>query len=784
MSGSFAIKEWPLGGLFLADRPMASSLPLRHTEVEAHITGPLAAVAVTQHYHNPFDAPLELEYLFPLPENGAIYDFEFLIGAAKVKAEVQPAETARERYETALHGGQRASLFEERRPNLFALLLANVQPGDEITAVLRYQQPLAFVENSYEWVFPMGVTPKYHRDPAEAEVTDSPLALPGEEIGGIGIAVHIDAGQAAEDPVSPSHPLRITRLDGSHFEIGLAGEQIPDRDFVLRYRLAEAEVACPVWISGDSSAATALVTLVPNSWPSEVSAPPREFIFVLDRSGSMAGEPLHQAVNALAAGLRTMRPADTFLLLAFDNEVEWCDRIAAAYSQESLERADHWLTQITARGGTEIGLALRAALGVPADAERQRHILFFTDGAVSAEEQVLAEVRRGIRNSRIFTFGIGPSVNRAFINSLARLGRGTSEFLQLDEDIEVAIIRFHDRLSYPLLQDLHLRWEGTTAWDVLPAELPDLYYGQPLMLLAKFRPGAEARLILSGRCGGAAWEKSLLLPEVQIRAEVILRTWARARIDLLLDRMHVGPRRTSALRDEIIGLALEHHLVTEFTSLVAVQEEVVSAVPAQRLKVAVPLPQGLEAEGFLADHLVNASMPMQCLQTELSLVRRLRSRVSFQLAEPAAPAPEHLLAGLARRQMADGSWGEGGQALERSCAAVLAFIRSGYTLARGPYRRILEKAVTWLLHQQPGDPLGQEMRAVALWEMKQACSHPLLQGVGAAEEAIVHSLPAPDFTAVRTPAQLRQAALSGVRVEIRYTPPAGEVGELWLECIK
>ena len=424
------------------------------------------------------------------------------------------------------------------------------------------------------------------------------------------------------------------------------------------------------------------------------------------------------------------------------------------------------------------------ASSLPLDEQRQRHIIFFTDGAVSTEEEVLERVRRGIRNFRLFTFGIGPAVNRAFISSLARLGRGTSEFLQLDEDIETAIIRFHDRLSYPLLTDLRLRWEGTTAWDMAPVELPDLYYGQPLQLCARFRPGAGARLILSGRCGGADWEKSLPLPAVQARDEMILRTWARARIDALKEELHTESRRASRHRDEVISFALEYHLVTDFTSLVAVQEEAVSQTPATRLKVAVPLPRGLEKEGFLADSCLNYSMMMPNLQAAPAIAHQLRSHVSFRLTERSGSQPENVLAGLARRQKAGGSWGDAEAAMEWTCAAVLAFIRSGYTLARGPYRRILEKAVDWLMRQAPVDTLAQQMRALALWEMKQFCSHPLLNGVGAAEEAIVHSIPEPDFRVVRTPAQLRLAAMSRVNVEIRYTPQGGEVGELWLECLK
>ncbi len=781
MPESFAMKERPFGGLFLTKQPEASSLPLRHTAVAARIFGPVAEVTVTQSYHNPFDRPLELEYLFPLPENGAIHDFEFRIGEATVTAEVQTTEAAQERYEQALHSGKHAGLFEERRPNLLALLLANVQPGDDITAVIRYQQPLSFIENSYEWVFPMGITPKYHQDRVSAEATDSPLALPGEEIGRVHLHVDLDAGQAMDDPFSPSHSLQVTRRDARRCEIELAGEQIPDRDFVLRYRLTDQEVQCPVWVSANGSAATALVTLVPNSQPVEANAPPREFVFVLDRSGSMMGEPLHQAANALSSGLRTLRSQDTFLLLAFDTSLEWFDRSPAAYSQESLERADRWLGRIVARGGTEIGEALEAALELPVDDQRQRHIVFFTDGAVSAEKEVLERVRRGIRDFRLFTFGIGPSVNRAFLSSLARLGRGAGEFLQLDEDIEAAIIRFHDRLSYPLLTDLRLRWQGTTAWDVLPAKLPDLYYGQPLQLCAKFHPAAEARLILSGRCGSAEWERSLRLSAAQGRDEAILRIWAKARIDALLDQLHIEPKRSSEYRDEIISLAVEHHLVTDFTSLIAVQEEVVSTAPAKRLQVAVPLPRDLERRGFIAEGKLFNSIYRN--NAKLFSQRSVASTF-FAIREDTFQQPssrKNFLAGLARSQKADGSWGEGEDALEWTCAAVLAFVRQDCTLTRGPFRRILEKAVTWLFTQKPAASSQQRMRAVVLTEMSRVCAHPLLNKVD--EEMKKQAQVGLTTGIVCSAEELRLAALSRANVEVKYKPRAGEVGEIWLESL-
>lgn len=783
------VEEWPWGGLIVLDQSEASSLPLRRTEVHARILGPLAAVQVTQHFQNPFAQPVNLEYLFPLPEGGAIHDFEFVIGEEHVKAEIQASEVARERYEEARIHGRRATLFEERRPNLFALLLANVQPGDEIEACIRYQQQLLFRGANYEFVFPMGITPRYHRHPEDAEATDTARVLPGEEIGQVTLTVELDAGEAALDPVSPSHPLEVRRLNERSFAVQLAGEHIPDKDFVLRYQLRNPEIQTPVWVSGEQDTATVLVTLVPNGWPEPMSAPPREFIFVLDRSGSMAGAALRQAANALSAGLRTLRAEDTFYLLAFDDRLDHFTRRPVPFVQEQLEAADRWLERIDARGGTEIGKALEAALALPADAMRQRHIIFFTDGAVSAERDVLTMVRRGLHNARLFAFGIGPSVNRAFISSLARLGRGTSEFLQLDEDIEAAIIRFHDRLAYPLLQQLEVSWQGTTAWDMLPAALPDIYYGDPLLFCARIRPAPGSHLLLSGKSGTQRWERSIPLPAPASHDEMIQRIWAKGRIDALEEQLQAEPRQAGHLRDEIIGLALEHHLLTAYTSLVAVKAGEVSQQEAHSLRVAVPLPQGLEEHGFLSGLMPQSVMP--------SMACRIMTNLEYHKAEtddsalgcdseiPMQPAPQdNFILALARRQKANGSWGPAGAELEWTCAAVLAFVRAGNSLVSGSYRRILEKAVTWLLAHPGSSMSDRRMRAIVLLEMKRAGDHPLLVDLGATEAAAAHGLPEVASSGkVGTPHELRLAALNGCAVEVDLRPEEGSISRIWLEAL-
>ncbi len=271
-------------------------------------------------------------------------------------------------------------------------------------------------------------------------------------------------------------------------------------------------------------------------------------------------------------------------------------------TQAAVERADRWLGQIDARGGTDILGALDAALQLVADQERQRYVVFLTDGAVSAEDEALRRVERQLGRSRLFTFGIGPSVNRALLARLAELGHGTAEFLQLDEDIEAAIVRFQDRVAYPVIQDLQLSWQGGTAWDIYPARLPDLYIGQPLELVARFQPSGStpARLTISGRREREAVQLHVDLPPAVAAEPIVVRAWARARVTALLDAIRDDSSKTSALRGEIIGLAIEQRLLTPYTAFVAVDSEVASEQSGapKRVQVAVPLPEGLDIEGF------------------------------------------------------------------------------------------------------------------------------------------------------------------------------------------
>jgi Ca-activated chloride channel family protein len=715
-----------------------SSLPLEHTDVVAQVTGPVASVCVTQRFGNPFTHPIELVYLFPLPHEAAVVGFELKIGDRVIKSKVEESEVARREYEEARDAGKRAGLVEERRPNLFSIEIANVQPHETIVATLRYHERVRFDDGEYRFIFPMGLTPKYHHDAREAARTDAPIASAGSAIGTVDVQLSIDAGVALADPKSSSHAIEVSRIDERRVHVRSAGEIIPNKDFVVRYQVAEDDVRAAAWMATSKPAPTLLVTAIPPRLTGDAEPAPREFVFVIDRSGSMGGGPMSQARNALRACVRALGDRDTFAIIAFDNVVEWLKPSAIDVTQQAVLDADRWIGDLHARGGTDIITAVKEALALRRDAMRQRYIVFLTDGAVSAEKEVLTAIRKEIGSGRIFTFGIGPSVNRALLTSMAAQGKGTAEFLQLDEDIEEALIRFQDRVAYPAVQDIRVEWKNAKAWDVYPPQLTDLYHGQPLELTARVAPNENAAIVISGTRGDDSWRTEIALPQ-PVDDPAITRVWAKARVDALLAAID-NESKDSSLRSEVIALAIEHHLITRYTSLVAIDEEATKGAASKRIRVAVPLPEGLVLEGFTGSTPFGGAMPIAMQAGMLSapsMVMRARSAQppSVPRRSAAPPAAFEMLAHderprreedddplrmLARTQNVSGSWGSAENEIELTSAAILAFVRRGHTTRSGNYRRQLAKAVRWLTAAANATGIAAVARAIALAEMGDA----------------------------------------------------------------
>ncbi len=776
-----------LGALLIAES--ASPLPLEHTQVNAHLNGLVATVTVRQRFSNPQSEPVELEYLFPLPQDAALVNFQIQIGQRLVRGDLREREQAEQAYTQAQLEGKHAALLDQKRPNLFSIRIANIRPGEAVETAINYEDRLTLQPGEMEFVFPMGLTPRYHspQHPAGPEKVNPAYAHPGEKIGDVSIQLTATPGFATGVPTSPSHTLKLDQPTLGGFSLALEGHNIPDHDFVLRIPMTGQPLEVFARCGKDSAGTAALIDWLPGDGAgAHQTLTPREFVFVLDRSGSMGGEPIQQARNALRACLRILEPHDTFHILLFDDQLEWYLPAATHVSQAAIHQADQYLNAVSDRGGTEIIPALQAALGLPTDPERVRYILFLTDGAVSAEEQALAALRQQLGRSRIFTFGIGSSVNRALLTKMAAWGRGTAEFLQIDEDIEGAILRFQDKVAFPMLTDIALEWIDCQAWDIYPPLLPDLYVGQPLQLSARIKPTPQrtALLRISGRRGQEMVHLDIALPEPDPDFPEAARLWARARITDLLDQpSQAAPGRQ--VRQEVIGLALEHHLVTPYTAFVAVDSEVVNKKGKNSfLPVAHPQPRGLSQDLFSGPPPMAAfaAQPLPVLpqpsspppssmnvyasgveyEEDASLPQKFflrgssRKTKSMAAPVPSGPppfsgvrenrdalessqlpiTPDAILRELVRSQELDGSWQ---QNIELTAAALLALLRNGHSLRAGYYRKQVRRAADWLAKAPAGGPAGAA-QALALAELGQI--DPDMQWSQAARQIIAQVDPA------------------------------------------
>lgn len=735
----------PLLGMLVFSGKTASALPLQKTRISGQITGPIVLLNVTQEFTNPYQETVELSYLFPLPHKAAITDFEIRTHKHVIKSEIRERTDAEEVYQSAVQNKKLAAFLEQRRPNLFAVKIGNVQPGEVIETNIRLQERLKLTDGVFELVLPFGLTPRYHTadHPQEKKDTDITLAMPGEKIGSLELDLSIDAGVPVGDPSSPSHDLVVIRFDQRRFQVKLPGEQTPNKDFVLRYPLVSSQPQGWGWLSRRDDHLTMLAVLFPPALPEDFIAPPRDFIFVLDRSGSMSGEPIAQARNALRACLRSLNPEDTFRILLFDDQTEWYKLEPGYASQAEIDQADLFLTQVEGRGGTEILGALEQVLRLPEDEKRIRYVVFLTDGAVSTEERTLAQLRKKIGKSRVFTFGIGPSVNRALLEQMAEAGRGQAEFLQLNEDIEGAVIRFQDRISFPMLTDLSLQAEGAKSWDFYPARLPDLYAGQPIEICGHILPEKPgARILVSGLRAGHMVELSLPITPEAAQDESIEYVWARARVDHLLQQMAGDILESEQVRGQIIGLAIKHKLLTPYTAFVAVGTEAIETQTnkPRLVEISQPLPEGLNRAGFnplravapssllkriqftgmaapsspdsIRDGRANAASISSDLDMP-SFLRRQSRPASENAAQSFKPTDEFTLRSLARSQNMDGSWNRN---IEQTAAALLAFICNGHHTQAGDFRTILRRAARWL-SEQSCSGLDAFLQALVLHEL-------------------------------------------------------------------
>jgi len=595
------------------------------SDFDVRVSGLIADSKLVRTFRNTGDQWREGVFVFPLPEKASVYGLAMKVGERTIVGEVQPREEAKKTYEKARNSGRHAATVEQQRPNLFTTRVANIPPGATVSVELNYQQPVRYQDGVFELSVPTTLTPRYMPgEPLAATpqqwqggwavpttgVPDadaiSPFTVDMADVAAdshrASVQFTIDAGFPLARVSSPSHELA-TQQDGQVVKVQpQVGDIVMNRDFVLRWQpLAGQEPGAAVFHQRWEGEDYLLAMVVPGR-AGKIRLP-RELTFVIDTSGSMAGESIRQAREALHMGLGTLAPGDQFNVIQFNSQPHALFMQPEMATANNLARARQYVSRLKADGGTEMAPALAMALQshgkasgeLPDEASpRVRQVVFMTDGAVGNESALFSQIRRQLGDQRLFTVAIGSAPNRHFMREAARWGRGSYTAVQDTADISGPLARLFAAMEAPVLTDIEVRWPGQVASaleDSFPLRPGDLFQGEPLLQVVRGVPPA-GELSVSGRLpGGATWQRSLDLQQAA-SGTGLNRYWAREKIDSLLDEARVEGQEPD--KAKITKLAVEHSLMSPYTSFVAVDTTPVRASDSALLKDNLPtlLPAG------------------------------------------------------------------------------------------------------------------------------------------------------------------------------------------------
>jgi Ca-activated chloride channel family protein len=616
LSASYALAEGPEppSGLVASGPAGPVTLPALTSRVHLDVTGPLLSGTIRQTFHNLDARVLEAEYVFPLPEGAVVDDFEMRIGDRLVRSVVRERVEAQAAYETARAEGKKAGLLSDDRRGLFRTRVANLNPDEEVSVTLHFLDEAAFRDGVMTFTLPLTWLPRYTASaPGEAERTPIPstpsscsdrfIVAAAPAAPEVSLDVNLEAGLPLGTVGSPSHPLVVERTaSGTGARVTVPSERLgPDRDFVLEWSFqATAAPRGAVFVEERDDATYALAMLVPPGQGTAGDAAgspglPTRTLFVIDVSGSMEGPSLEQARLAVLEALDRLGPHDSFDLVRFSSSSVPYRPFFSYGAPASLDAARQWVRALHTEGGTEILDALQTAAGLlKADrSDLLTRVILITDGAVEADDAAVARLVADLGAARLHVVGIGAAPNRPLLRRLSRLGRGEQAFLSRPEEVGSRMRAFLARVDRPVFADLRLDWDGAPPRDVYPERLPDLHEAEPLFVslrLDRSHPGTVARLAGWGPAGPV--ETTLAIAPDAPRGSGIAARWARARIESLFDASTGGAVGDTA-RTEIVSLAKDLHLVTRFTSLVAIEETPTAAGgPAVAARVPAVLPDG------------------------------------------------------------------------------------------------------------------------------------------------------------------------------------------------
>lgn len=583
-------------------------LPLKDTHVEVTIAGVIAEVAVLQTYINEGTTPLDAIYVFPGSTRAAVHGLTMLVGDRIVHAKIQTKPEARRTFEAAKSAGKTASLLEQHRPNVFQMSLTNIMPGETVQVELHYTELLRVADGEYEFAFPTVVGPRYSSRSIVDEEADEhhsvriPYLAEGDQSGAtFALKLHLATGVPLADLQCATHAITIARPrpDVAQIELDPAAdpEAQANRDFILHYRLAGDAVQTGLLLTGggpNGDGGYFLAMVQPPARPAAAAAPACEYVFVVDVSGSMRGFPLDTARALLTDLIENLRAEDSFNVVLFAGDSTVLSPVPLAATPENLARAIVVLEQQRGGGGTELLTAFQRALALPRKENLSRTLVLITDGFVGIEAEAFDFVRSHLDRANLFAFGIGSSVNRHLIESLARAGQGEPFIVTSSAEAAATAARFRLYIASPVLTRVRAEFAGFVAEELTPRAIPDVFAQRPVVLFGRWHGPLGGRIHVHGVNGEGELTSTLEVANaVRLDGSRALELlWARARVQELEDKE--ACEHDAAQVSAITQLGLTHGLLTKYTSFVAVDERVRNIVTgSSAVKQPVPLPEGV-----------------------------------------------------------------------------------------------------------------------------------------------------------------------------------------------
>jgi len=587
---------------FIEGDPTVDRLPLAKTDVKARVAGVIADVKVTQTYKNEGSRPIHAEYVFPGSTRAAVHGMHMKIGERVIVAKIKEREVASKEFAKAKAAGKSASLLEQDRPNVFRMKVANILPGDVIEVELRYTELLRPTDGIYEFVYPTVVGPRYASERhAAANPQDSWVRSPYLRQGeaptyGFDMNVTISTGIDVQALSCKSHKvaaqwkgkrLVAVALDESERHGG-------NRDFVLSYQLAGGAVQSGLMLFEGKDESFFLLMAEPPKRVEPADLPGREYVFIIDVSGSMYGFPLNTAKRLMRDLIGHLRPIDTFNMILFSGgSTQFAPRSVPATS-ENVQRAIAVLEGQQGGGGTELLSGLRMAMEMEHESGTSRSFVVITDGYIVGEAEAFQYVRNNLGKANVFSFGIGTSVNRYLVDGIAKAGFGEPFVVTDATDAASTAQRFREYVSAPVLTDIRVDFDGVRAYDIVPTSVPDVLAERPVLVFGKFAGKPAGTITLRGVGGKGPMTQRFDVAEVGATEDnrALSYLWARQRIADLSD--FGAALGVESAQEEVTALGLRYSLLTNYTSFIAVDETPRNEVgTGEEVKQPLPLPQGV-----------------------------------------------------------------------------------------------------------------------------------------------------------------------------------------------